>query len=225
MIHEGHRKRLKEKFSKGGVEVLQLHEILELVLFYAIPRRNTNVIAHTLMNKFGSISAVFDAPIKVLKEVPGITDSVAFFIKLVPEICRIYLEDKFSQKKETFDLEAASKLLTMKFIGCTEELVAVMLFDAKGKSVYSGIVSKGSVNSVDICARKILELISNYLACGILLAHNHPSGNAIPSRDDISTTRMLSTLFKSIKIEFLDHIIVAENDYVSLRESKIPGIF
>lgn len=225
MIHSGHRQRLKEKFIEGGIEILEPHEVLELVLFYAIPRRNTNITAHKLIEKFGSVSAVFDAPARILEEVPGVTRSVATFIKIIPELCRVYLEDKFYPESTDFDLVQARNFLKLKFVGRLDEIVAIMLFDAKGKNVYCGVVSEGSVNSVDICARKIIELISNYSASAILLAHNHPSGNAIPSREDMATTKSLSQLFKSIKVQFLDHIIVAENDYVSLRESNVPGIF
>lgn len=225
MVHEGHRGRIKKRFLDYGIDSFEPHQILEFLLFYAIPRRDTNEIAHHLLNECGSIAAVFDAPISVLKKVPGITDSAAIYLKLLPEIARIYLESKFSTKKEVFDLKKCAKLMTLKFVGRNEEHVGVMLFDAKGKMIFDGIIAKGSVNSVDICSRRIIELVSNYSACGILLAHNHPTGIAIPSSEDLSSTRALVKIFKAMNVSFLDHIIVAENDYVSLRESRIPGVF
>ena len=96
-----------------------------------------------------------------------------------------------------------------------------MLLDAKGKIIYEGVISKGSVNSVDIYLRKIIELITLYNASSILIAHNHPSGIAVPSKEDILTTNKLANIFKSMNVNFLDHIIVADHDFVSLRECDV----
>lgn len=224
-MHTGHRERLKQKFLKHGLDNFEPHEALELLLFWAIPRKDTNEIAHRLISKFGSITAVFDAPIKILGEVEGIGKSSAIFLKLMPQIARIYQEDKHMINKSIPTLEECYDKMLSKFVGRTEEAVAVMLFDSKGKIVYDGIISKGSVNAVEIYSRKIIELLSAYSATSIIIAHNHPSGIALPSREDIRSTDKLKLIFDGMSVNFIDHIIVADGDFVSMRQDKMSKAF
>ncbi len=224
-MHDGHRDRIRKKFLLNGTDNFEEHEVLELALFYAIPRKNTNEIAHRLLESFGSITAIFDAPINMLKEVHGVGESAAVFIKMISSLARIYMEKKHSDVHGTFSLAEISNKLMLKFIGRMEEAVAIALFDAKGKIVYEGIVNKGTVNAVDIYARKIIELVVLYNASSVILAHNHPSGFAIPSVDDIESTAKLNKIFMGMRVSFLDHIIVADGDYVSLRECGIKDVF
>lgn len=217
-MHEGHRTRLKDKFLLGGIDNFEDHEVLELLLFYAIPRKNTNAIAHRLLQKFGSLDAVFDSPLSLLKTVEGVGESTAIFIKIISNITRLYVERKYANSKNALSLEEMKDKLMMKFIGRQEETVAIMLLDAKGKILYEGIVNKGTVNAVDIYMRKIIELIVLYSASSIILAHNHPSGIAVPSNDDVRTTVAINNILKSMKVNLLDHIVVADSDYVSMRD-------
>ena len=224
-MHTGHRERLKKKFLKYGLDGFEPHEALELLLFWAIPRKDTNELAHKLINKFGSITAVFDAPIKILKEIEGIGENSAIFLKLMPEIARIYQEDKHMINKKVPSLEDCYNKLVSEFTGRTEETVAIMLFDSKGKIVYDGIINKGSVNAVEIYSRRIIELLSAYSATSIIIAHNHPSGIALPSREDIRSTDKLKIIFENMSVAFIDHIIVADGDFVSMRQDKISNAF
>ena len=220
-MHQGHRERMRKKFLLNGFDNFEDHEILEFILFYAIPRKDTNEIAHLLIEKFGSIDTILDAPINLLKEVSGIGESAAIFIKMISSLARTYVERKNSAKNDYKNNEDLNERIALKFIGRTEETVIVMLLDAKGKIIYEGVISKGSVNSVDIYLRKIIELITLYNASSILIAHNHPSGIAVPSKEDILTTNKLANIFKSMNVNFLDHIIVADHDFVSLRECDV----
>lgn len=224
-LHEGHRSRLKKKFLLNDMDYFEDHEALELILFYAIPRKNTNDVAHNLLKKFGSVDQILDAPIKILQEVEGVGESAAILIKSISSIIRIYLERKYSGSENYLSLKDLSDKLMLKFTSRLEEVVAIALVDAKGKLIYDGIVNKGSVSAVEIYARKIIELIVLYNASGVMLAHNHPSGFALPSSDDIETTKKLSDILKSMKVELLDHIIVADGDYISLRESGMHELF
>lgn len=217
-MHEGHRSRLKDKFLLGGIDNFKDHEVLELLLFYAIPRKNTNDIAHRLLQKFGSLDAVFDSPINLLKTVDGVGESAAIFIKIIANITRLYVERKYMNRKTALSVREMNDKLMMKFIGRQEETVAIMLLDAKGKILYDGIVNKGTVNAVDIYMRKIIELIVLYSASAVILAHNHPSGVAVPSKDDIQTTLSVNNILKSMKVSLLDHIVVADGDYVSMND-------
>ena len=219
-MHEGHRERIKKKYLLDGIDKFNDHEILELALYYAIPRKNTNEIAHALIDKFGTFSAVFDAPVNMLKQVPGMGESAALFIKLIPDLARAYIDGSMSTEGKLFTIKEACDKLALKFIGRKEETVALMLFDSKNKMLYNGIINKGTVNAVDLYARKIIELIVMYNASAGIIAHNHPSGVALPSAADLESTERLKSIFKSMGVNFIDHIIVADGDYVSLESSS-----
>lgn len=216
--HAGHRDRLRKKFLDNSFDSLETHEILELMLYYGIPRKDTNPIAHKLIDAFGSISAVLDAPIDKLKE-QGISENCAIYLKLIPQICRLYMEDKHNNKDKIIDIFNAGEMLKHKFVGRDYEAVVLLLLDSKHKEVFCGVVSKGSVSACEIYVRKVIELAVMYNAKFAVLAHNHPSGLALPSNDDILTTKRVHQALRLIQVALIDHIIVADNDYVSLKES------
>ena len=219
-MHKGHRDRLRKKFLINDLDSLEDHEILELALFYAIPRKNTNEIAHELLKSFGSVSAVFDAPLSRLKEIKGIGESAAIFIKLVSSLTRVYMERKYGNEvTEIPTNEEIKEMLVKNFIGRNEEAVAIVMMDAKGKILYNGVVNKGSVNGVDLYVRKIIELVIFYNACSFIIAHNHPSGIAVPSKEDIISTKKMNEIFKNMNVKMIDHIVVADGDYVSIMET------
>lgn len=224
-MHKNHRERIKNKFINHGVESLESHEILEFLLFWSIPRRDTNVIAHRLIDKFGSISAVFDAPYGLLLEIEGIGENSAILLKLIPNLARIYQEDKYLIGKQVPSLGSCCDKLALKFLGYTEEVVAIMLFDSKGKPIFDGVINKGSINAVEIYSRRIIELITLYSASSIILAHNHPSGVALPSKGDIDSTNKLNSILTTMGVVFIDHIIVADGDYVSMKQENISEAF
>ncbi len=224
-IHAEHRKRMKNKYKLHGVDIFEKHEILELALFYAIPRKDTNEIAHRLLKKFETIHDVMNAPFATLREVEGIGEEAACFIKFLVDIVRVYMEEKASSKDTYRSREELNERLSMKFIGREIEIVSIILVDAKRKIIYEGIVSKGSHNSVDMYMRRIIELIVLYNAAGIVVGHNHPSGIALPSPQDIETTKKLDNVLHNMNVTFLDHIIVADDDFVSLRDAGLPGLF
>lgn len=223
-VHSKHRERVKKKFMLHGFDIFENHEILELILFYAIPRKDTNQIAHNLINKFGSIDAVFDAPFSALKDVEGIGKESACFIKILLNFVRVYMENKKFSSNNSKSREELNDRLFLKFIGRSDEVIAIILTDAKNKILYEGVVSYGSCNSVEIHIKKIVELIVLYNASGIIFAHNHPSGLAVPSTEDLNTTKHLQQLFNTMNVSFIDHIIVADDDYISLKDCNIRGI-
>lgn len=216
--HNGHRDRLRKKFLDNSFDGLETHEILELVLYYAIPRKDTNPIAHRLIDNFGSISAVFDAPIDKLKE-QGISENCAIYLKLIPQICRMYMDDKHNNKDKIIDINNAGEKLKHKFVGRDYEAVVLLLLDSKFKEVFCGIISKGSISACEVYVRKVIELAVLYNAKFAVLAHNHPSGLALPSNADIATTKKVYQALRLIDVALIDHIIVADDDYVSLKES------
>lgn len=217
-IHNGHRNRMREKFLEEGADAFRDHELLEIILYYCVPRRDTNPLAHKLINTFGSFSAVLEAPVELLMEC-GLSRNAAVLIKLLPEVSRVYLDDKVGKNKIVTDENIGDKILA-KFVGRINEAVLLMLLDSKGKELYCGIISKGSVNSSEIYIRKLVELAVKYNASTAVLAHNHPSGIALPSSKDIVTTKGVLQALRLVGVRLIDHIIVADNDYVSMAQSE-----
>lgn len=220
--HSGHRQRVRKKFIENGFDVFEPHEALEMFLFYAIPRKDTNPLAHRLLDRYINIGGVCDAPIDELMNEFGLSESAAAYIKMLPEMSRLYNESKMSDDN-IIDYENLGKLFQTKFIGRTSEAVALMLGDAKGKMIYFNIISKGSLNSSDMPIRKIVDLSLRHNAKTAFLAHNHPSGTALPSHSDLLTTQKLRETLLSVGVDLIDHFIITDDDYVSLRDSGLAG--
>jgi len=217
-IHKGHRKRVKARFITGDLDDFEHHNVLELLLFYAIPRMDTNKIAHNLINHFGSISEVFDAQYEDLIKLDYITENVATLIKLVPNISRVYLNDKNQEQLTLNSSQKIGEYFTHKFVGRTEELVYIMCLDSLCRVISCDVLTKGTVVSANISIRKITEKVIRHNACSVVLAHNHPRGLAIPSNEDVITTIAIKNALKMLDVTFLDHIVVAQNDYASLAQ-------
>lgn len=219
-IHEGHRYRMKQKFREQGLDSLMEHEILELLLYYAIPRKNTNVIAHRLIDEFGSLSQVFDTPPEILKGF-GLSESTTSFLKLIPQVCSYYYQQKTASvnKRYVTDEEIGKRLLTF-FLGATEERVVAMYLNSSSNEIISGIVSKGSVGASEIYIRKLIEYAIQYHASGLVIAHNHPSGVLIPSEADIRATVQIQKALAAIHVKLYDHFIFSESGYISMANDE-----
>lgn len=225
-MHGGHRERVKELFLKTGLDSFSPHAVLELLLFYAIPQKDTNGTAHELMQKFGSLSAVFDAPLEELVKVKGIGKSAAILIKIIPQLCRLYEEDLACGQKTVFDYNEAGKLLVKKFIGRTKEVVVLMLLDSRERILYCDVVSEGSATAANIYIKTIVRLAARYDAVYAILAHNHPSGECLPSRQDLDTTRWVFDALETVEVRLIDHIIVSGSDYISMANGRfLPELF
>lgn len=217
-IHAGHRQRLKNRFLKSGIGGFEQHNILELLLFFAIPRTDTNVIAHSLIERFGNISKVFDAPYDELLKVQGLTTNSATLIKLIPNLSRVYLENKHQAPEFYNTPQKLSEYFIHKFVGINHEEVYIMCLDSSCSLIQCDLLTQGTVTTANISIRKIVETVVRHNACSIVLAHNHPRGLAIPSNEDIITTISIKNALKQLDIYLLDHIIIAQDSYVSLVE-------
>ncbi|WP_407386286.1 RadC family protein [Ruminococcus sp.] len=219
--HSGHRARMKKKLAEQGLDAFEPHEVLEIMLYYAIPQRNTNDIAKNLIDRFGSFSAVLDAPAEALRRA-GLTDHQILYLKMIPDITRMYLVDKYHNPRKVMDYEHISSYIIDKFVGYEErEHVLLILMDTKGKEVFSGIISRGDFCSASLSFREIVTLALNYGAVSAFIAHSHPSGQALPSKEDVLVTRDLKDALKAVGVNLLDHFIVADHDCVSLAESGV----
>lgn len=205
---------MKKYFVQNGFKGLEEHQILEMILFYAVPRRDTNLMAHRLLDRYGSIAKVCDAPIDTLKNDFGLSESTAVLLKMIPEMARVYSESKHTA--EIIDLDNAADILRSKFIGANVEKVALALGTANGRLIMCDIVCEGSINATEMPIRKIVDLALRHNAKYAYVAHNHPSELCLPSRPDLETTRMLSETLYSIGVVLADHIIFTDTDSFSI---------
>ena len=212
-IHAGHRQRMKERFLANGLEGFSPHEAIELILYYAIPRRDVNELSHRLIERFGSYKGIFDASYEDLLSVEGIGENAAILFKLMAASWRKYA---LSNEIEPFLYDDPKKIgnyAVKLFIGASVEKLYVMFFDNKMMLLDTTKITKNTVNSVHASTRIIVEKAFKKNASSIILIHNHPSGLANPSDDDICYTHNLKSVLKGVGIDLIDHIIVSGKYY------------
>ncbi len=218
-IHDGHREKMRQRYLKSGLEGFADHEALELLLYYAIPRRDTNPIAHALMERYGSLSAVLTAPVEDLRKVEGVGESAAILLRLAPQL---YQKARLSDAEQETVLNSVDRVgayLLQRFIGERREVVYQLCLDRKGKLLACKRLGEGGVASADLDIRKLMENAILTSASVVILAHNHPSGVALPSGEDYAATTRVQQALATIGVELADHIIVADGDFVSLKDS------
>ncbi len=218
-IHGGHRQRLKERYLQEGLDHFEQHQVLELLLFYCIPRVDTNPIAHGLLERFGSLAQVLEAPASELQKVPGMGANAAAFLALVNDVGRYYQVNRASHPTILTTVEQCGHYLVPRFYNRRNETVFLLCLDAKCKVLCCKEVGEGSVNSASIPIRRVVEMALGANATSVVLAHNHPSGVALPSDEDVCTTKRLALALHAVEIQLVDHIVVAEDDFVSLLQS------
>ena len=218
-IHDGHRQKMRARFLAAGLDSFADHEALELLLFYAIPRRDTNGIAHHLMDHYGSLSAVLDAPIEDLQRVEGIGESAALLLKLVPQLVR---KSRLSSGKKELALvstQQAGEYLMNCLAGEKKEVIYELCLDRKGKVLACRRLGEGGIASSSLDVRKLVENALLCSASAVILAHNHPSGIALPSQEDYATTTRVWEVLASVGVQLIDHIVVADGDFVSMADN------
>ncbi len=218
-IHSGHRQRMKERFLVSGLEGFSDHEVLELTLFYAIPRRDVNELSHKLVETFGSYKGVFDADFEDLCKVEGIGENAATLIKLMAESFRRYALD--DEKVFVYDnLKKVGEYAVKLYIGVSVEKLYAMLFDNKMKLLDTVMLAEGAVNSVRVSTRTVCEKAIKKNASSIILIHNHPGGTPYPSDEDKRFSSFLRDLLANFDITLIDHIIVSGRYYRPVFEGE-----
>lgn len=218
-IHDGHREKMRQRFLSGGLESFADHEALELLLYYAIARRDVNPIAHALMERYGSLSAVLAAPVEDLQSVEGIGEHAAVLLKLVPQLAR---KARLAEAQQDLALTTVSRVgsyLLERFEGECREVLYQLCLDRKGKLLACKQMQQGGVGDAELDVRSLMENAILTRASGVILSHNHPSGIALPSAEDIAATKRVQEALATIGVTLVDHIIVADGDFVSMDRS------
>lgn len=224
-VHDGHRERLRARFAEHGLDSFNELNALELLLCYAIPRRDTNEIAHRLLNAFGSLSGVFQASMQELTSVPGIGENAATLILMVPQIVKKAHVSKAKETKIIRNSTDAGNYLLPYFLDEPDEIVMMLCLDNKRAVICCREMGRGVVNCVDANIRRMVETALKVKATTVIVAHNHPNGVALPSREDDNFTRTLYRSLGLLGITLEDHIIVANDEFVSLADSGIMHLF
>ncbi|MBQ7725876.1 MAG: DNA repair protein RadC [Clostridia bacterium] len=197
------------------------HKLVELMLFYSVPRKDTNDLAHELLNHFGSLSAILSATPEQLKEVPGIGDNTVCLIKLITTVNKIAsLQAEKKTVNVTQSFEKAYELLSKQYFAVEYEMFSVACFKSNGEMISWEILGKGDVTQVNISLRKLMEIVIKTNAAAVIIAHNHPNGTALPSEDDVHMTQTIRDALTNIGVGLLDHVVFANDDYVSMRQTK-----
>ncbi len=216
--HKGHRERLKNKLISTNGDGLEPHELLEIMLYYTLPQRNTNEIAHELLSIFGSVSAVLEADINDLIKVKWISTNTAALLKLQLALFRTYLQEKNDMKNRVLTSETLPGYVKSLFFGYKDEAMFAIMLDIDKKLISTVKLSEGTKYKAPIYSRELIRRAIEANADYVILAHNHPSGDVTPSSGDLHTTSVAEVALSYINVRLLDHVIVAGEKYTS-----IPG--
>ena len=228
-MHEGHRERLTKRFVTGGFEGFEDHELLEFLLFYALPRVDTNLIAHRLIKKFGSLAAVLEADAKDLAQVNGIGPKAAAYLCMFPEAFRAYERSKLGRRPVIRSIKEACAYARALLFGKPVEQIYVIWLNTQNRVIHSERLSEGSVSESPVYVSRIAAAALRHHAVRGIIAHNHPGGSVKPSAADIRATQDILRALAVLGIELVDHIIVSDNDSFSfqadsmIEQSSRPG--
>ncbi len=217
-IHGGHRLRLKQRYLSQGLDGFSDHEVLELLLYYAIPRVDVNPLSHRLIDRFGSLHGVLDAEIPELTETEGVGESAALLVRLIRDLNRRYLLDSQEKRPAVPNSQTAGELFLPYFFGIREERVYAAFLDDELRLLRCRLLFEGGIDYAPLSLRKLVEAAIREHATAVILAHNHPAGQAIPSVEDREATLRIRSALEAVQIRLLDHIIVAGKEFTSMEE-------
>lgn len=216
--HAGHRQRMRQRFREHGLKGFAPHEVLELILFHAIPRRNVNPLAHRLLEHFGSLHAVLDAPLEALEAVEGMGENAATLLRLFSDVARMSALSRQHEEKERASLTFGDlKRHCLSLLdGLKEEHFYVVCLDAKGRLIRDVLISKGSLSEAPAYPRQVAQTVLAHNAYAVVLCHNHPGGDEVPSDTDLTMTNELGAMLKAMEVTLYDHMIVADGRVLSM---------
>ncbi len=219
-IHKDHRQRVRARYLKEGLGSMAEHNILELLLFFGIPYKDTNDIAHELIERFGDFNGVLDAPVEELMKVDGVGENTATLLRLCRDVALKYNESRIMQKVSVGLEQRLTDFLTLKYTGEAREIVYLLSVNSHGRLQRCIKVCEGSPDSASFDSRTVVEAAVRFDMTNAILAHNHPQGFAVPSVADVKATETLIPVLQAIGVTLSDHIIVSSDDTFSMAESK-----
>ena len=211
----------RETLPKESPEELQRRRVLRETLSCLMPNEEAEQVCVRLLKAFGSFDGIFCAPEEVLRDTPGVGEKTARFLRLVIQLSQTYLEERSWNLQRIYDTASAVEMFRAKFLGRKTEAVCLMLLDGRGRMVYNDIICEGSISEVPLYLRQVLQLCMEYEVEEVFLAHNHPSGVAFPSQNDLLVTDRLLVALDSINVALCDHIIFADESYYSFLSSGV----
>ncbi len=217
--HKGHRIKVRNRYYETGFNGMADHNVLEMLLFFGIPFKDTNEISHELISRFGSFSAVLEADVKDLVTVKGMTENAACLITMILPLYKRYMEDISKRKPEFVSKEELAEFIRSLFLDTNDERIYALAYDSSRRYIGYRNIGDGDITSSRVDIRKLTSFVLENNATGIILAHNHPHGIALPSREDINFTKYVYKILEALKVRLLDHIIVNESDYMSMVET------
>lgn len=219
--HEKHREREKKEFLlRGFDENTPPHKVLELLLFYCVPRVDTNPLAHELIDRYKSISGVLDAPVEELITFKGLTLNNVGLLKMIMPIARIYQSENPLDENKQGTYEEVCSYIVGRYMGLTEEHFGVAYLDGCGRLIEFEFIAKGESNIVTVSNRLILEKVIRNKASSVIIAHNHHNSILLPSADDVLATERISAVLSSVDVRLIDHLIISHKEYVSMAQSQ-----
>ncbi|MBR6569937.1 MAG: DNA repair protein RadC [Clostridia bacterium] len=216
--HAGHRQRMRERFVSQGLDGFAPHEVLELILMYAIPQKNVNPLAHRLLEHFGSLHAVLEADAEELVRVEGIGSYAASLLSLFGHVDRQLEKSRSAEKKRLGSRAAAKAHCAGLLKGLRQEHLYLVCLNAQMEVIHNALIARGTLNEVPAYPRLVAEAALRCNAHSVVLCHNHPGGSVIPSMQDLQMTADLGDMLHSLDILLADHVIVAGEDALSLVE-------
>lgn len=218
MEHDGHRSRMRQRFAQTALEGFADHEVLELLLFYAIPRRDVNPLAHRLLDTFGSLSNVFEAPPEQLKQVPGMGESAASLISMVVPLFRRYNASLASVRAHFANRRDCARYCLSLLAGKQKEHFYVIGLDASSDVIGTSLICTGDLSEVPAYPRQVMQAVMRLNAHSVVFCHNHPGGNLVPSRADAEATMMLIEALNTVNVGVLDHVIISRDRYLFMSD-------
>lgn len=217
--HKGHRNRVRERILAEGLDSFQPHEILEFLLFHTIPQKDTNVIAHKLINTFGSLQGVLDASAEELMNKGNLSENSAIFLSSLTQVFSFYEKSK----KESVPLNTPEKIMRFLkpfFIGQTNEKLVAVFLDSALKVKATESIGLGMENGLNFNTKEILRKAISFNAHSVAVAHNHPKSSAMPSKSDINSTSSLKNQLEMFDIKLIDHIIFGSDSFFSFADDS-----
>ena len=220
-LHEGHRQRVKTRYLTEGLDAFEDHQVLELLLFFSIPMKDTNELAHKMIKEFGSLAGIFEADSSDICRRCGVSENTSILVSLIPSLARRYFKGKWGDKPVLDSSSKAGEYAVSLFTGRINEVFFVICLDAQNRVNYADLVHEGTINEAPVYPRVIVETALRHQSNSIILAHNHPGGTLQPSNADLEITKRIVTAIEAISINVVDHIVVAGDRYFSFAEKGL----